>query len=502
MNEAFFLTRQNADLMEELIRELNTEPGLFLLVGDTGAGKTRMLEELAQSRLGDSRIYWIDLQAGGDTDGVLVDSSALIEESFSKAQEGDIVIADHFESALRKTRHQLFLSWTTEGVEKKLSFIISGNREYFTEICQLVQQYQVPVKSFQLMPMTTEEVTGFLGLYLYPDHSEVNLVIPPLLREQLASSNGNIGEIIDIAERAGDQITIAARKEIFVEEKLSQPKRKRKPLIAVTLLAMVLVLVGVWLYFSSQSDFLGVQSSSQSSTTSTQVASSEIDRRPEIVEKKTAEPADSVIAAETEPSDVGIVIVADEVVQIEVMQKRVESPVDDSVASTEFAEETTPVTNAQSVAEVDEPAGELESRAVDDQFVPVIDAAIETAAAVPTGPGRLEHDLQSSLAWALRSSRKKGSLQIMMLSRELFDEQVYYEYLDGFAKRGVDTGMIRIFPTTTGGREVYSVVYGEFDSWQAASDSRNDVPRVLREYAPIPRSVGGLLDEMRLEAGN
>ena len=101
------------------------------------------------------------------------------------------------------------------------------------------------------------------------------------------------------------------------------------------------------------------------------------------------------------------------------------------------------------------------------------------------------------------SDRKTGTLQILLLSRERFDERFYYEFIDRLASRGVDIDAIRILETFTGGREVYSVVYGEFDSWKAASKAVDNMPESLRESSPIPRSVGGLLDEMRrLETKN
>jgi septal ring-binding cell division protein DamX len=91
----------------------------------------------------------------------------------------------------------------------------------------------------------------------------------------------------------------------------------------------------------------------------------------------------------------------------------------------------------------------------------------------------------------------------MLLTRELFNERVYYEYIDHLASRGIDIDTIRILETFTGGGEFYSVVYGEFDSWMIARNARDEVPKPLREKSPIPRSVGGLLDEMRrLETEN
>ena len=83
-----------------------------------------MLQELATSRLVDSRVHGIELKSGEQDGKSSEDRSAEIEKTFVRAQEGDTIIADHFEAALKKTRHQLFLSWSTDGADKKLNLII------------------------------------------------------------------------------------------------------------------------------------------------------------------------------------------------------------------------------------------------------------------------------------------------------------------------------------------------------------------------------------------
>lgn len=102
MSIPFFLTRQTANLMEDFVRELNQSSALFLLYGDNGVGKTRLLQELGKSRLSERAIYWIDLDSGDGSDEILMDRSAEVEALFAEAGEGDIIIADHFESAIKK----------------------------------------------------------------------------------------------------------------------------------------------------------------------------------------------------------------------------------------------------------------------------------------------------------------------------------------------------------------------------------------------------------------
>ncbi len=454
MSKAFFNTRQTANLMEDFICESSADSALYLLYGDAGVGKTRTLDELARTRLGDSRIHWIDLQVGSTGDGALIDSSAMIESVFNKAQAGDIVIADHFEMALKRTRHQLFLSWTADGIDKKLDLIIAGNKDYFAEMCQLALQYQVRVQSFQLMPLSTDEAADFLGFYLFPDHPIGNLAIPSLLRDQLTLAQGNVGSIVEIAERAGDQITTAPLDD-------TQSARQGSHIIVGVLIAFALVIGAGWYFFSSQRLQSDMQLVDNELVISTQAAPAEVGPQPDaMVEEQPATTAESAPVTE-------------ELVEIEVIDEAQAPLVTDAAVSE-------PAPPGEATASVEEISG-----------------------LTPALQSRLQRDLQTSRDWVQGSDRKTGTLQIMLLTRELFNERVYYEYIDHLASRGIDIDMIRILETFTGGREFYSVVYGEFDSWKAARNARDEVPNLLREKSPIPRSVGGLLDEMRrLEAEN
>jgi len=138
--KTYFLTRQTANLMEDFTRDLKSGNAVYLLYGDEGIGKTRLLEELAQSRLQDVEVHWIDLKAGSSGDRAPVDSSVMIEDIFARAKPGDVIIADHFEMALKKTRHQLFLSWSADGVDQQITLVVAGNTRYFRELSQLAQQ--------------------------------------------------------------------------------------------------------------------------------------------------------------------------------------------------------------------------------------------------------------------------------------------------------------------------------------------------------------------------
>jgi septal ring-binding cell division protein DamX len=512
VSNPFFLTRQTAKLMEDFDRELKAGASVFLLYGDNDVGKTRLLEELNSTRLADSKVHWIDLKAGGSGDGALVDSSAMVEDVFAKAQPGEVVIADHFEMALQKTRHQLFLSWSTDGVDKQINLIISSNARFFDELRQLAAQYQVAVQSFQLISLSPEESSAFLGSYLFPDRPIGKLSIPVILQDQLAMTNGAVGKIVEIAERAGDQITSAPLDD-------SETIRKDSKNIVAVLIGLALVIGVAWYYLSSrtQTDEVGV---AEVETVAAPAATTTVEAAESISPPATSQPVageeesdPGVTADEADASSevtvVDAVAVEETVAVDEPAEESAEEPVE---GESEMVSEAGTATDEEAVlvGVLDPPVSEQSPDTVADEVPPeAVAANIEVAstpAAEPmpaSGVSRFDSELQTSLDWINRSDSKVGTIQILILSYDRFDERTYYEYIEYLASRGVDITELKTFMTYTGGRKVYSVVYGEYESWQAASDAIEGLPKVLRDTSPIPRSSGGLMQEIRrLEARN
>ena len=77
-----------------------------------------------------------------------------------------------------------------------------------------------------------------------------------------------------------------------------------------------------------------------------------------------------------------------------------------------------------------------------------------------------------------------------------FSESAYYTYLDKLAREEIDVSKIRIFQTIASGVVVYSVVYGEYKNRREANKSIQLLPSALKANKPIPRTIGGILEEI------
>lgn len=513
MSKPFFLTRQTANLMEDFTRELKAGASLFLIYGDKGVGKTRLLRELSQKRLSSGKIHWIDLSARDTGDETPQGSGAEVEAIFNAATNGDIIIADHFESALKKARHQLFLSWSTDGADKQLSMIIASSSEGFNEFRQLSQQYQVRVHSFQLMPFSPEEIEAFLGFYLFPDHPIGQLSIPSDMRKQLAATQGVVGSIIKIAERDGAQIGSAPMTD-------TESIRKGSRTI-VTILILFAITAGVgWYFLSSQYDPVEAEAPAIASETEPGVISepafeTEIQREPaaesevEAVAELEAETSilsqaeleaepEPAVEAESEPAvEAEPVTVVEAEAEISPEVEKMPDVTSDAPVQIEPEPGTASDTDAVLVEEVNQ------EDASDTVLASAENSSSQTDRAELTDAARFQQDLQSSMDWIKTKDNSIGTIQILLLSFAGFDPTAYYEYIQHLANQQVDVSNIRVFKTLTGGKEVYSVIYGEYKNRQVAGESLSNLPQAPQKISPIRRSVGGILQEMqRLSAVN
>ncbi|MCZ6882765.1 MAG: hypothetical protein O7F15_07170, partial [Gammaproteobacteria bacterium] len=247
--DQFFLTRQTANLIEGFVREISDTSSIFLLYGEHSVGKSWLLQELSSRRISQRNICWIDfktsdvqgstnavgagmprngdVQGGtsavgagmprsGTTDTESQDTASSpnqgkdasdIRELMEAADEGEIIIVDHFEDASNKARHQLFQSWTTDGIDKKLNLLIAASIDSFNEIRKLARLNQIEVKSFQLLPYSATDIEAFIGFYLFPLDPLLPLSIPAEVKKQIRNCNGIIGKVAAITALHKNQIT-------------------------------------------------------------------------------------------------------------------------------------------------------------------------------------------------------------------------------------------------------------------------------------------------------
>jgi len=528
MSNPLYLTPQTATLMNNFSRVLNTGASVIALYGEPCTGKTRILHELAQDQMPKSRVRWIEINARDSGDEAKQDRSELIGATFDLANDGDFIIVDHLESAFNKTFHQLFLSWTTTGIEKNLKLIIACNIEVSKDLEQLVQHYQVRIKSFQLMPFNDEQVEAFIGFYLFPDHPTGKLVIPGDLRVQFAETHGRVGQIIEIAKRDGARISSGFQDNI-------ETTRQDGRMVAVLGVSVLAMAVG-W-FFLSGGDDKAASTPIVASDSSNLVASiGQVAETGIVTESEVGSEDETDIQHKpetgidlTQASAAQVPSAAEFVAEAEV--ETVDEAITERESGTEIesikpsATKTTPETGTVLVSVIDSDAVSAIDILIDAQeqttitqepgnvtdVSKAVEEDIDTAGSASADSSvdeleqnevqRLQRELRASSDWIYNNEGSVGTIQILLLSFEKFDAKGFFEHVDYLANHQVDTAKLRIFKTYSGNMVAYSVFYGEYGSRIAADSAKDSLPEVLRKTSPISRSLGGIIREIRrLEA--
>ena len=108
----------------------------------------------------------------------------------------------------------------------------------------------------------------------------------------------------------------------------------------------------------------------------------------------------------------------------------------------------------------------------------------------------LQRDLDNGLHWLESENKSRATIQIMMIGFRNFNAGNYYDYLDSLESQNIDVSRIKIYQTSINGSEVFGVLYGEYENRREASEHINKLPEALQARSPMPRTIGGILNEI------
>jgi hypothetical protein len=232
----YFLTKQTANLQEDFNREIKDGASFYLLYGEVGVGKTRLLKELVSTRFNQLRVHWVDCGQAENKSDSITELDSVLERALRTANSGDVIVADHFELATNRIKHQLLQSWATDGIDKKFSLIIATGPTGIEEVRILAARYSLDVKGFQLLPLTRKEVDGYCASLLFPLLLPSPLLMPRQTRRVLNEARGLIGNLRDAVELYSHHIVM--------QDTPSSPSIV-KPLLVVSGLVIILLLAGL-----------------------------------------------------------------------------------------------------------------------------------------------------------------------------------------------------------------------------------------------------------------
>ena len=464
IDTAYFLTRQIANLQEDFAREIKNGASLFLLYGDEGVGKTRLLEALVSTRFNGLRTHWIDCKESVDEANAPTKLGFELEQTLDNASIGDIIVADHFELATNKIKHKLLQSWSTDGIDKDFSLIIATGLAGLKEVRDLAARYRVNVKSFQLLPLTRVEIDDYCANTLSPSLPKGPLLMPKHIRRALNETQGVISKLRDVVEQQGSQIT------------RQEPPRTAstiKPLLVVFGLAIMLVLFGLSYHFMP-------------------VASVELLSLNQQVRERFE------LALPVKNLNTGVSVVE--------MDESHTSLIQEPKAVTQAPKMVEPAL-IEPVLAVEATAGLLtQPEALSEpQLVAInkdeIDEKTKVEYLVDIVSQELYSDwfikeLKRSREWFETSEKNHATIQLMSIGFDSETDDTYLKYFQTLQKKGVDVSKLRVYATRVQEDVIFGIVFGHYRSRGAATQSITNLSSSFRANQPFPRSLGGIWDEI------
>ena len=499
----YFLTKQTANLQEDFNREIKDSASLFLLYGEVGVGKTRLLKELVSTRFNQLRVHWVDCDQAENKSGSTTELDSVLERALKKANSGDVIVADHFELATNKMKHHLLQTWATDGIDKKFSLIIATGPTGIEEIRNLADRYSLDVKGFQLLPLTRKEVDGYCASVLFPLLVPSPLWMPRQTRRALNEARGLIGNLRDVVALYSHHIVMQGTP--------SLPSIV-KPLWVVSGLAIILLLAGLTYRFIPidplNSILFNPMKENQVELNQPEgLALSKSDLK---MEKSQAlmKPASTQtillpqIEMPTLPkSSAELTLIESSIIKREKSREIKIAQAEKAQAEKAQAEKA----KAEKAQAEKAKAEKAKAEKVEAKEIEINEVSIKESVKVESLVRQSQKEphsdwfnaeLKRSRDWFETVERSRATIQIMSINLDVTTSSTYFSYLKTLQKRGVDVTQLRVYRTRVPENLLFSIVYGSYSSRRMASRSIINLPASLGANQPISRSIGGIWDEI------
>lgn len=483
----YFLTRQTANLQEDFGREIKKSASLFLLYGELGVGKTRLLTEMALSRLNELEMHWVDCKQSTDETNVSAELGSTLERILAIATIGDVIVADHFELASKKIKHQLLQSWSTDGIDKKFSLIIATDQAGLEEVRDLATRYRLKVESFQLLPLTSVEIDDYCASTLFPSLPPGPLSMPKQTRRALNETRGVVSQVCDVVDLHRNHITMKAQ---------SNVSSIVKPLFVIFGLSLILMLAGFAYYFMPLAlfDSLSFNKKQEEVVELTQPTDNLTSTVPKArVDGSQTSPILESKAMIQAPAIVEPVAPQPEFEPVAEPKREAELALVETMSSPLVKIEELSKTQIVAVGKVDidkEPKVEPEQEdSVEDQRL------IDIVAKGPYSDW-FKAELTRSRDWFETRKRSRAAIQLMSISLDNKTDDTYLSYVQTLQKKGIDVSQLRVYPTRVREKILLSIIYGDYGSRRVANQSLTELPSSLRANQPISRSIGSIWNEI------
>lgn len=430
----FFLTRQTANVMEDLTDLLKQAGAVCYLYGAKGVGKTRFLDEFLIARLNHNGAILIQFNANGCFRLVGELGHSLQQQNFTQQilislPKHKVLIVDQAENAPPKVLQQILKLWSAHASENDQKLILCGDRDMLPELVESAENFQLIINSVELKPLSLHGQIEYIrfrccsGLRRYP-------VFTAQQKKMLKQSQGLFS-----------QLDLMLLDNIQCEERPTVSRRKFSAYLFIGLSFLtVLVVTAYWYKPFYKLDDDAVDNQQLSLQEKTGKIESVKPNTPDTVESE----ASNEVLLQSKPEQIGR----------------------DEMA----LESADPQHNKR-----------LASRMVEKN---------ETILSL------FQQRLEATKTWLASSANSTASIQIMTFGLSADSEQSLNEYFNKLELNGVNLEQIMIFSYRKKDRRMMGVLYGVYSNRVIARSKIDQLPDILKVNNPIPRTVKGIKGEI------
>lgn len=446
----FFLTRQSANIMEDLSRQLK-HPGIVcLLYGSSGVGKSRLIKQFLDSRVDAGGFRVLDLGIDETLDANSANKKPanmrdLINQVLDALPEQSLLVVDSCDRAEPEQLEQLIAYMHGQGRALEQKLVLVGNTKLPKALAELAERFPMTIHAVDLKPLTLDEMLAFVS-----SRCCVGLrLVARLDRQQmidLKATRGLFSQLSSWFQRHQHEIRCD-------EKSLSQYRWK-------WIFAVVILLLSVTLFWVNQTGNDAYYRPSVDGGREP-APQSQIDKK---------QPVEPITLSTPKLATMGTAV--PDVAQDDKPPVAMISPDSQKILAT--------MTQSEPQLAVDES---------DDG------SALDQSKELPVS-SLLDQRLQATDLWLSSSDNTMASIQIMSIEESDSAVSALNRYLDNLQGEGIDLEQIMVFKSTRKDRRLFGILFGQYSRRSTAFQAIKAIPPALKANQPIPRTVKGIKDEI------
>ncbi len=457
----FFLTRQSANILEDLARLTRKPASICLVHGVRGVGKTRLLMQFIHTRCIGRPIVLVRFGQNGQCK-VIVDQTSPQASGFSlqglnELPADAVLLLDDFQFSSNEARLDLLNYWQAHALARKQNMIIAGDQNTIDPLRDLCLTRAQPIDSVKLAPLNYNESLDYLSRRLCPHGGQV-ISVSREERRQVQKAGGLFASLDLLAQQPWPRLRCGDR--------AVQNGPAGAVLATTVVAAALLALITYALLNPRYMPALDVPfpDSGISDVAEQMPIGAPLAGLDDSLKSKAQTGLEAITAETEEPHHVA------------------------KSGEGEMIRESAPSIEQQpaAAAESDLAAGMLS----EPTKLPVAHASAAARTSL------LQTRMQATHEWLRQSSPDAATIQIMTLIKKSDPEAALQSYLRGLTERGFDIDNVYVYRVTRNGVDRYVVLYGEYADRNTALDAIDGLPDMLKRNGPLPRTVRGLRSDI------